>query len=583
MNIDRLACRNISSGNIEETIQKEKEVMDLLDGMGQKVLRFTDRIMQGNVAYKQFLNKVPLSAQEIKEVMQLEISKRFQAIFGVAPEKATKKNLPELCQALEMLKYELKGIQEIALMEKPFKEFLALKNRVTSTGIHSYCVNDLQRLTSKSIPKITSASALNLCLHYLKQVNKSIENEEPKFLLCFGEKDRKDIETYVNHPDLETQKFAQNLILCLDYDKSKDAFANVSHSESLSYFNQKFFGNEKFKQNVVPCMVSCSHSQYLAAGQLIKDMSGETFPKAYTDHVVAIIANMKGWSLKSQAALYDTIYPLANRIISKWKSTQDTAVRLKYVVTLKKLSDKLIEQESIENKPNVYVRKGDPILWEEEKKKAPKKKGASKLVERCFLIETESVEKESDPSFKEKLKVSQSEELERTRFEFFDKPPIIYTDRVLRWFVLNLKYGIPFDEYREIKDSVYLEKTIIRHRFSTRVDHFAFDPNFCYVDGDCRHLLVVHEYPDGKVDFGATTYHFTDKEHTICDHRFHTILNLDDLIKKGFKGVKPESSTAPLEDPHCWTENKDECWEDKKCVVVEDKSNGIHIRILKRI
>lgn len=585
MNIDRLTCKNISSGNIEETIQREKRVTDLLDVLGKTVLKFSDNVKNCNDAYKQLLGNAPLNAQEITQVMQLDISKRFQAIFGVAPEKANNKFMPELCQALEFLKYELMGIKEISLMEKPFKEFLALKQRVGQTGINFYCVNDLQGLQSKSIPTttFTSASALELCLQYLKQVNKSSEKEDPKFLLCFDESNRKDIETYANHPDQVTQKFAQDLLLCLDYDKSKDLFSTVCNSKTLSHLNIKFIGNEKFKQNLVPCLVTCAYYHYLASEQLIKHMSEESLPKAYLDHIASIIATKKYWSMQSQAALYDTIYPLANRIISKWKSPQETALRLKSMLSLKKFSDKLIDNDAIENKPNLAVHKGAPILWEEDKKKVPKKKRLAKFIEKTIPIEAECIEKEIVPCFKDKLKVSHSEKLERTRFEFFDQPPICYTERVLRWFKLNLKEGIPFDEYKEITNPGYLEKTAIRHRFSTRVDHFAFDLNFCYVDGDCRHLLVVHEYPDGSVDFGVTTFHFIDKEHTVCDHRFHTILNLEDLIKRGFKGVKPESSTAPLENPHSWTENSDICWEDRKCVVIEDQSNGIHIRILKRI
>lgn len=520
--------------------------------------------------------------------IQLEKSTdaRFKIIFGNSPDRITRQALPLLFKCLSLIKNEEEGMRlarEENNMAMKTSEFSRLSKKyslnITQLGHDTYMVD-------APIPKIETPRGFAYLMRFIQgSTERKNSNSQPVIASWANvvESQRTELEISLKSDSSEERQIAQVLLLILDYEKVTKNYTFVMQ-QSVMHIRSFMDTHANEKQFPYLTTIAPFHTRLAALmASLITQKNNMVKPPTFSTHMDEITQNYYVSCNKldkvyisdsSQKKLTALIYQTTFSLLETWKNTDKVKERLTYRCELSKYKPE--EKPLVEKKP---VKIDKELLVSSKPKKAPLKKPSQHDVIEDIIEEPVVIPK--------KIEVCKEENIESVPFEFFARPPIRYLKRVKRWENATVEEIQKFPDYRDIKDLAYLKKIKIFHDFSSYVDELAFTPGFFRLIGDCRHLIAAFEFPNGTLDTGIITYHFVDKDHEICDHRFHhrvapnEFLNLDlntvtKTLSQNKQDLNQEKYVAYSKD-NC----KDTCTENKKhgFITIDDKGNNVLIHI----
>lgn len=529
-------------------------------------------------------------------------SDRFQKIFGVSPKKnarditvspfgwpqnqAKPHTINFFLSCLQAMQVEKEFLFCLESEVKAFEEFAKSYKEITTP----LTLSEIQKKTTS-----VESSATILKFFTLKEELLS-EKKVTKFYIVPGAAEMKELHEYSMLQD--------SLGVFARYILSLETFAR-QYKEIAKYTEGILttFGKQEFQYNdlLIP-LLSCEVILHLdmlkKTFSNLKQGVGGQFINPCAPYYKTSKAALELFkrNQKSQNELYQLIYEVFDKIIltipersvrfSTSQKVSTTCPKILYIdekLEKQKIHEEKKKLQQIEKNRNELL--GDPKKSAPKSNKKPIPKSNSSFNEKIDEIEQFQEKPHVKPIFTEKKSTEKV-------YEFFSEPPIKnYTNNVLRWQSLKPGEQLQFKDYSQLSEANQLKAQYL-HDFSYLVDHFAFDPNFAYVEGDCHHLFVAYEFEDGTIDTGVTTYHFTDSNHTECNHRFHSRLSPFELATKGFSEIMDKIFKESLEDTD-FKENisfnknqrEDKCWINEKhgYITILDKKYGMKIHIYRKI
>lgn len=492
---------------------------------------------------------------------------------------------------MEYLKRDVSSFFKLNGMLKTKKNNLIILNEMNLSRNEKPEVNEA--------PKFNSLKAIQLSLQYLVR----LQSESQKWSSFAYEVPPSAIQTlspYLDDPCEEVRNIAKTLILIGEFEQAKEHHrlcASLSSKHKLALL-VKTKGEITPKIDIISPALSASLLVFnhfrTDVKELVLDENTNPQREAYyikQREIHTLYENNK----INQEELFNKLETITQKLLKEIKIVEQKKYISSSLLEIQQSIDQInlaaydIQEKESSLQKTIQAEKNQKAFLNELENESKHKQRKEKKVpigkEKLIIKEVIQSEKpQPAPKFTEIKKVS------LPKYELFGPSPIKYTERVLRWLNLKPNEKFNFEEYKEYDDS-YREKMRILHGFTTTIDHIALDPNYGYVDGDCIHIFVALQLPGGTVDTGVITYHFLDKEKTICDHRFHSYRTLNELVQKGFtdtleKGLERLDDTTKVDEKGMSTidqETGDACWlHSDGYLTVDDNKNNIPIHVFKK-
>lgn len=535
------------------------------------------------------------------ELMQ-QASERFKKIFNIEPQKISYDiSLPPFNWPLDKFKPSALGLFQNCLsllreeknlmhaveqdIEAYYKCVKAYKENLKQNGYIDQSVS-----TSSSNSADGPACLLKLLIATKETIGKK---EVTKFYLFNNDSTLQELKTFsaqndcvgalanyllisVLHPKLEKEVSVHKETIALTHGTQKNQYIDLLvpslSGEIILYKNRLEESLPLFKNNAVDDTFGSLVSKFYKLDKRVL----EIFKK----------------NQKAQNDLYQLIYSVTEKLtlkVSDFKQRQCELAQFRPFPKNLYLDAKEQQKQNRELQEKVRLaHKAQQELLGSTKKNVPKNKTPSKP--NLGNLEKKEAKKQLQDSSVAKIELEEKNSIGKL-YEFPLEHPICnFTSHVTRWFSLQPGEELPFKEYSHLSRN-YQKKAQYLHDFSPLVDHFIFNSNFVYVEGDCRHLFVAYEFEDGTIDTGVTTYHFND---THCNHRFHSRFSPTELMTQGFSHIMDDVFKEtlvyelPTEKDNLMfdrTQCHDKCWINEKhgYVTIFDDKYKMKIHIYRKV
>lgn len=534
-------------------------------------------------------NEIPALTKTLESDLQKKTMDRFVNIFGVAPKNIKKSHLPLLLESIRALTEEEKGCQLGKIEAEAAYKKQSVVDRGLGLGIRKCLSTPLTYTTVITPPEIKTADGFAFYLRHLMRLEKDTVQRKSNYICDFAidtdDIDRAEAEKQLAEGPDDAKHFAKQLLVFADLkdleepiNKAQRAFEDHIGAFCLRYENSPYIKTlAPFYTRIVALDANFRTSFFCALIQNQYDWN------QMCTHPYEIRAKM--------TSSYENS-PSQKELQALIRKTTESLVRDQIP---KQVEIKVPKQEEIQEKPQAKVVPKKTIktieFLDPPKKNIsnskPKVKPQQKEDEEIF---SEDASKLENIDYTKEIEVCSVKKPELIPYEFYSSPPVKYSSRVTRWFNIPPNTKFDFEDYKGVNDSAYLEKVRLRHAFSPLVDHLAFDPTYVIVDESCRHLIVAIEY-EGHFDIGITSYHFLDKEHTLCDHRFHSLRSpseflspkLDEALSLLMKKKGDSSKEKFVSNPYQDCKDTISINPHSKYATIKDNANNVTIYVFNKI